>query len=112
MSRGGLGTGSGDGRTGGRADGADGRTGGRADGARGSGGYFVACAPQTTGYRVSCLRHEEWGNLLLCYWQASQVPPLRMASMEHAVFSASVNSLAGRRSWFALSMALRLRVRR
>ena len=53
---------------------------------------------------------------LTTYWQASQVPPLRIASMEQAFFSSAVNSrfgsAAGRRSRFALSMALLFRVRR
>jgi hypothetical protein len=46
------------------------------------------------------------------YWQDSQVPPLRMASMEQAARSASVGSLAGRRSREALSIELLLRVRK
>ena len=50
------------------------------------------------------------------YWQASQVPPLRIASMEQAFFSSGVNSrfgsAAGRRSRLALSMALLFSVRR
>ena len=73
------------------------------------GGCFVACAPQTTGFRFHASGMKAGG---VCYWQASQVPPLRMASMEQALFSASVNSFAGRRSWFALSMELLFKVLR
>lgn len=46
------------------------------------------------------------------YWQDSQVPPLRIASIEQAARSASVGSLAGRRSREALSMELLLSVRK
>lgn len=49
------------------------------------------------------------------YWQASQTPPFRMASMEQAFFSSAVNSrfsAAGLRSRLALSMALLFSVRR
>lgn len=49
------------------------------------------------------------------YWQASQVPPLRMASMEQAFRSSAVYSRfsgADLRSRFALSIALLFSVRR
>ncbi len=49
------------------------------------------------------------------YWQASQVPPLRMASMEHAFFSSAVYSFfsaLGTFSTVAFSMLEAPRVRR
>ena len=49
------------------------------------------------------------------YWQASQVPPLRMASMEHAFFSSAVYSFFsafGAFSTVAFSMLEAPRVRR
>jgi len=38
----------------------------------------------------------EWftGSYIMIYWQASQVPPFSMASMEQAFFSATVYCLA------------------
>ncbi len=52
----------------------------------------------------------------LTYWQASQVPPLRMASMEHAFFSSAVYSFFGSDfgafSTVAFSMLEAPRVRR
>ena len=50
--------------------------------------------------------------LACSYWQDSQVPPLRIASIEQAARSASVCSFAGRRSREALSIELLLRVRK
>ena len=57
----------------------------------------------------------ELDTLVPAYWQASQVPPLRMASIEHAFFSSAVNSFFagfGALSTVAFSMLEAPRVRR
>ena len=60
-------------------------------------------------------RYSELDTLVPAYWQASQVPPLRMASMEHAFFSSAVYSFfsaLGAFSTVAFSMLEAPRVRR